>query len=175
MKHGKEKGETAVSKKNVDVGAVSWGNNAGDLRKSNDITGGAVQYAKEFINDKTYKGKVTSTLVYGVQWDATMQFFDNNYIKGNCEPNSYVRNSKGKGNYSGGEIRTGSNENYKVKNIYDMAGNLAEWTMESTVTYPVYRGSTFEDTESGTPASYRCYNPPYAVRYAGFRIALYLN
>ena len=28
------------------------------------------------------------------------------------------------------EVPTGSNDNFKVKNVYDMAGNLAEWTGE---------------------------------------------
>lgn len=52
-----------------------------------DATGGAVELAQNFATEKGYTS-VTSTLYYGVQWDATLQFMDNNYINGTCESSS---------------------------------------------------------------------------------------
>ena len=166
---GKDTEGNLVVKKNAPVyNNVIWGTNM------RDITGGAVELSKNFTDGKTYQEKVTSTLCYGAQWDATMQFFDSNYLTGTCEENSYVRNSTDKGNYSGNILNTGSNENYKVKNIYDMAGNVFECTMEANSdSYRVYRGGTCIYTSSGHPASLRSYSSPsYTDSYLGFRVAL---
>ncbi len=123
---GKEAQKVVVKKNKPVYTNIKWGNSM------TDHTGGAVELAQNFIQDKPYKNSVTTTLCYGVQWDATMQFLDNNYLKNKCDENSYVRNSSDKGSYNVSSlIETGSNDNYSVKNIYDMAGNAWEWTMES--------------------------------------------
>ena len=97
-------------------------------------TGGAVQKAKEFSGEKGYSS-VTSTLIYGVQWDAIMQWIDPAYRTGSCESDSFVRDSTGKGYYEqSAPTVTGSSSDYAVKNIYDLAGNCDEWTMESYYT-----------------------------------------
>lgn len=147
-----------------------------------DITGGAVEKAKKFTDGKPYSGKVTSTLVYGVQWDATMQFMDNNYIKENedeCAEDSYVRNSEGKGWYSTNEdYKEGPTETgyYEYKHIYDMAGNVDEWTMEAYDTSSrVIRGGDYDDVGANYPASGRDYGlPDGSGDGIGFRLALYL-
>ena len=92
-------------------------------------TGGAVELAKNFDTERGYIS-VTSTLIYGVQWDAIMAWIDPAYKTGSCESDSFVRDSTEKGNYSGSLAKTGSNVNHAVKNIYDLAGNVLEWTME---------------------------------------------
>ena len=106
---------------------VGWSN-------SNDMTnelGGAVELSKNFDTVNGYTS-VTSTLIYGVQWDAIMNFIDPAYATGSCAEDSFVRDSSGKGWYSQSvPTTTGSNENYAVKNIYDLGGNVAEWTMEA--------------------------------------------
>ena len=170
---GKDTNGNLVVKKNSPVyNKVGWSN-------SDDMTnkaGGAVELSKNFTNGKSYQGKVTSTLVYGIQWDATMQFFDSNYVTGTCDENSYVRDSTGKGNYSASLINTGSNENYKVKNVYDMAGNVWEWTMEAYSTSDrVFRGGSYGYAGSSYPVSFRDDNlPSVSNDYGGFRSALYL-
>ncbi len=177
---GKEDGKVVV-KKNKPFYNAKWGNSMTDL------TGGAVELAKNFTNDKPYKGKVTSTLVYGIQWDATMQFFDNSYINGTPSSSSYVRESDGKGwyldNYSTGNpnrltgIDMDANASNKVKNIYDMAGNLYEWTMEASSTnYRVYRGGYYFLSGANYPASDRSILRPDLTgsNNVGFRLALYL-
>lgn len=64
----------------------------------------------------------------------------------------------------------------KQKNIYDMAGNVYEWTMEAYNNgYRVYRGGRYSIDGSGNPASVRNVNLPDSTGdYIGFRIALYL-
>ena len=106
---------------------VGW--NANENHAMNDETGGAVELSKNFDNKYT---SVTSTLIYGVQWDAIMAWIDTAYKTGSCSENSFVRDSTGKGYYDqSAPTVTGSSADYAVKNIYDLAGNCNEWTMES--------------------------------------------
>lgn len=118
---------------------IGW-SNSDDMKVE---TGGAVQKSKEFASANNYTS-VTSTLIYGVQWDAIMQWIDPEYKNEDgtlYEKNSFVANSTGKGNYVtnyseiGSLAQTGSNSDYAVKNIYDLAGNVEEWTMESCNAY----------------------------------------
>ena len=121
---------------------VGW--NDSETNAMNDETGGAVELAKGFDTANGYES-VTSTLIYGVQWDAIMNFIDPKYATENCDANSYVVDSSGKGWYEqSSPTLTGSNGNYAVKNIYDLGGNVVEWTMEAIevgdYTVRVYRG-----------------------------------
>lgn len=185
---GNDGSDNVIVQKNATVyNNIKWGTSM------TDITGGAVEKAKNFVKttytDKGKKVGVTSTLVYGVQWDATMQFIDNNYIKENineCAEDSYVRNSTNKGWYSNNfeegnpDQKTGIDvdtaKSNCVKNIYDMAGNVWEWTMEAYLTYGrVYRGGFYGTGGAGIPASYRFGDIPGGSGvYLGFRLALYL-
>lgn len=139
---------------------------------------GAVEKARNFTNGKPYDGKVTSTLIYGVQWDATMQFMDSKYRTGECGEDSYVRNSKGKGWYSiKEETKKGPTETgyYEYKHIYDMAGNVLEWTMEAYDTsVRVSRGGSYNRYGSDIPASIRIGYSDHSDVAIGFRLALYL-
>ena len=114
---------------------VGW-SNSDDMTNE---TGGAVELSKNFDTKRGYNS-VTSTLMYGVQWDAIMQFIDVGYKNVDGTLTSYVADSAGKGNYDedenanpwrGNVTVTGASESYAVKNIYDLAGNCWEWTMES--------------------------------------------
>lgn len=160
---GNDGSNNVVVKKGVDVyNNIGW-NASGNM---NDETGGAVEKAKEFASKQGYTS-VTSTLVYGVQWDAVMQFIDSKYINGECDEDSYVRNSTEKGWYknncdstdkgnkepnpdhiTGLDLIYNSEPNVianKQKNIYDMAGNVWEWTMEANSTnFRVTRGDGYD-------------------------------
>ena len=91
-----------------------------------DLGDGIVEIAREMYKESdATKGKVVSTLVYGVCWDETVRFIKKNYPEIEKNSNEY-------GNYSSGDtILTGSEIKYSLNNIYDMAGNVWEWTMES--------------------------------------------
>ena len=126
---------------------IGWNGNENDAM--NDEAGGAVEVAKRMYS-KERGDSVTSTLIYGVQWDAIMQFIDSGYKNEDGTLTSYVADSTGRGNYNedkntndwkGSPTVTGASADYAEKNIYDLAGNCWEWTMESYNTYSrVVRG-----------------------------------
>lgn len=155
---GKDDNGNVVVQKNMPVySKIQWG------ASMTDATGGAVELSKKFATEKGYTS-VTSTLCYSVQWDATMQFFDSNYLAGTCDSSSYVVNSTGKGNYSGNLMNTGSNDAYSLKNIYDMAGNVWDWTMEAcnynSNSYRSARGGSYDNDGSDSPTSSRTIGNP---------------
>ena len=170
--------ENVVEKQGVNVyNNVKWSAN-GEMQETTGATGGAVELARNFDTANNYIS-VTSTLIYGVQWDAIMQWIDPAYKTGTCASDSFVANSDGKGYYNASApTTTGSSDNYAVKNIYDLAGNVAEWTMESYgTTFRVTRGGPYYDAGSDYPASTRntYYDPPSSSYDAfGFRVTLYL-
>ena len=53
----------------------------------------------------------------------------------------------------------GTNEYWKVNNIYDIAGNATEWTQEkySTGTFRATRGGNYDYNSDVTPAAHRNY------------------
>ena len=165
--------EVLVQKNKYVYNWIGW-NNSNNM---NDEKGGAVELSKNFVIKNGYASTVTSTLIYGVQWDAIMNFIDSAYSTENCNSNSFVRDSTGKGNYAGGLAKTGSNPSYAVKNIYDLAGNAFEWTMEEgTPSGRVVRGGVHASSGMVSPASSRStyMNPAYMDVNIGFRLALYV-
>ena len=173
-----------VSQKGVGVwNFIPWGGTttaqASDGMQGNDNADGAVKVARSMYTKSSTCG-VNSTLCYGVQWDAAMSFIDSNYGKAvgdtGISASSYVVDSKGKGNYSGNIAATGSSTAYEQKHIYDLAGNVFEWTMEAYDTdRRVFRGGSYNVAGSDGPASSRPGNSPALTPYnIGFRVALYL-
>lgn len=82
-----------------------------------------------------------------------------------------------KGNYSGSRIETGSNPDYAVNNIYDMAGNVWDWTLEANDTLArIERGGFYYSTGSSYPASSRDYygSPTLSDDSYGSRVTLYV-
>lgn len=167
-KNGDLTKDEAVVKKNKNVyNYIGW--SLADNMSSE--LGGAIELSRNFAKNQGYdQTKVHSTLCYSVQWDTALNFIDPGYT-------GYAKDSTGKGNYTGELLKTGSNEEYKVKNIYDMAGNVYERTMELDGTCRVSRGGNYAQTGFSYPASSRRASSPnygvYGDRF-GFRIALYL-
>ena len=145
----------AASKQGKEVwNYIAWGDSTSEIG-----TEGAVYQAQQMYTDKNTYG-VTSTLIYGVQWDAIMTWIDPEYKTGNCDTStSFVANSDEKGNYNylvDNPTFTGSDANYAVKNIYDLAGNVAEWTMETYASSSkILRGGSFYFSGASAPASNR--------------------
>ena len=85
------------------------------------------------------------------------------------------------------EIATGSSDNTRTNNIYDLAGNMWEWTTETKIrknngnninyTFAVLRGGSFIDGGSHSPVV--CRSGDGTVSYAtvgiGFRAVLYIE
>ena len=162
---GNENGKV-VSKK----GAIVWNNVRWGTSMTEIGTDGAVAKAKGMYTDKSTYG-VTSTLIYGVQWDAIMSWIDPAYKTSTCDTSSsFVANSTGKGNYSGEIATCGSSDAYRLKNIYDLAGNVREWTLEAQSNNDrVDRGGYFNYVGIDSPASARNVNFPPDVSHSNVR------
>ena len=162
-----EAGETITSKKNTTPKTnIKWG------ATTQDSSEGAVELAEKFSDNQGYTS-VKSTLCYGVQWDAIMRTLYN----GNETEKNYIFNSNGMGNYqTEGKMATGNDNTYQIKNIYDLAGNVKEWTMERYgETGKVARGGSYLEAGNTNPVSDRSISDNgEASNEIGYRIALYL-
>lgn len=75
-------------------------------------------------------------------------------------------------------LTTGASDTFQAKHIFDLAGNLLEWTMESYTGNAdrLCRSGTYTRTGSDYPANFRMINgPTYVSNDLSFRIALYLK
>ena len=167
---GKGTADTLVVKK----GANIWNNTTHQE---------AMNYSNELYKDSD---EVMSTLIYGIQWDAALKFIESNGYD--------IKNSSSWGNYNdsvgnaatdSGNIQTsGTNETWKANNIYDIAGNVEEWTMEADFregiddnVKRIIRGGNYGTSGKFAPASFRYRQNGIGVYSAiyGFRVALYLK
>ena len=174
-------------------------------------TGGAVEVARSLYTKTDESFGVESTLTYGAQWDAVVQWYK--------EKGLDIENSTAYGNYMNNEISydeinsgakyaefntskwtleaftevtsnysktssqshlltTGALKAANKNNIYDIAGNLIEWTMEGiSARGRVLRGGSYFDDGGYYPVSNRYDFGPYGsdVDLFGFRSALYIK
>lgn len=75
-------------------------------------------------------------------------------------------------------LTTGASDAFQAKHIFDLAGNLLEWTMEAYTSSAsrLCRSGTYTRSGSGYPANFRMINSPtYVSNDLSFRIALYLK
>ncbi len=83
------------------------------------------------------------------------------------------------------EMSTGASDNTKLKNIYDMAGNIAEWTTEygyrnsesDGTKYAVLRGGSFSSDGIGSIAERNALEEAVGTKSytMGFRVVLYIK
>ena len=138
-------------------------------------------------NVVTGNSNVKSTMIYGVQWDATMDWlkatkFQNDPSKVNTDSSSWGNYSNSSGDAdvegAGSKQNTGYSDYWKANNIYDLAGNCWERTQEATSTGSrVLRGGNYYSySGSERPASARDDNYP-SNSYSNFssRATLYMS
>lgn len=104
-----------------------------------------------------------TTLTYQLMKNSTTWGnYDNakfNYIAANAETPLMT---KTKAQSKSTRIPAGSAEYTKANNVYDMAGNVWDWTTEAYSTYDrVYRGGSYYFYGSDNPASYRSILSPF--------------
>ena len=136
--------------------------------------------------------KVETRMIWGCQWDVTMNWLISSGAKTSNEVN---KNSSTWGNYSnyntannytegtagyeknaGSLQNTGSSENWKANNIYDLAGNVWEWTQEAGGTSRrAGRGGCYNLHGSGYPASNRANNSPVSSDFDNIRFSSHFN
>ena len=145
----------------------------------------AKSLAESFATKQGYKAK--TKLVSSYAWDTTIAFIQ--------KVNSDYGSSSEEGNYSDttfsytdiiGAKQTKAKSSYllvptgqttPVCNIYDMGGNVWEWTTESysvTDYHYALRGGYYYDGFASIPAGYRGNNSDLANDYYGFRITLFM-
>ncbi|MDD2627272.1 MAG: hypothetical protein PHR25_03025 [Clostridia bacterium] len=156
---------------------IPWGgtqdDTAYDWFAGDDNANGAVKVARSLYPDNSQNTRgVVSHLIYGVQWDAVMRWYKASGIN--------VKDSSEYGNYlGGGGLKvTGSEATYQKKNIYDLAGNVYEWTMEAySWNGRVGFGGAYASRGSIAPVSSRSlYSLPYvAGDNKGLRIVAYIK
>ena len=133
---------------------------------------------------------VKTSMIFGGLWDETLQWLVDTGNKTYAE----IADSTSWGNYnnvtfeyvttSGGtaikvegtntRVPAGSTEYTKANNIYDMAGNVRDWTLEGAVGCRL-RGGNYIAT-SGMAASHRSdSNPGISNDCCGFRAYLYIR
>ena len=150
----------------------------------------AKKLAEGFSTKQGYTS-VKSKLVSSYAWDTAIAFIQ--------KTNSDYGNSSEEGNYNNsptftytGIADTEKNKQTKangtstliptgqttaVNNIYDMGGNVGEWTTESysnTSNPYTHRGGSYFDKFADYPAGYRILSSVYANDGFGFRCTLYL-
>ena len=136
---------------------------------------------------KLHNDSVVSSMIYYSQWDAIMTWMSD-VENPNVDGAYYINISTGMGHYCYNEeydliteeapIKTGSNDNYKVKNIYDLAGNMNEWTQRAGSEDGTRwcRGGGLLDDYNGFPAKSKYHDWPEAPYGCnGSRLSLYIK
>ena len=151
-------------------------------------------------------GSYTSSLMFGVQWDLILKYIETKNATtqynlktesktiGNYNNNLWNitnANAKYSANYGSSFtacpkqklenasilLTTGANKSFSLMNIYDLAGNVWEWTLEKTFddSSPCTgRGGSYYNLGSNNPASHRDDRSMFAsANDLGFRLSLY--
>ena len=128
---------------------------------------------------------VQTGLLTGKAWDRTCHWIED-YIK-TLNSNSSLTKSQYYGNYAnsqspanvtgyGSKQVAGFSDKWSVKNIYDLAGNVYEWTAEACSTDRIYRGGVYDWGGDIHPVSYRYnYGPSHTDYKLGFRSRVYIK
>ena len=146
----------------------------------------AVSLAEGFATKQGYKAK--TKLVSSYAWDTTISFLQ--------KVNSDYGSSSEEGNYgdttfsytditgasktkaNGSDVLVPTGQTTPVCNIYDMGGNVFEWTTESfSDTGDPYarRGGRYYSNFAGSPAGYRENSSDNANDSTGFRLTLFMQ
>ena len=159
--------------------------------------------AQQLSEGLAISGK-TGSLMFGIQWDLVLKYLETNGISqadlktnssswGNYSDVSFNIN-RGKYSINNGAsyigvksiyskpvssvlLTTGTTKRNSKMNIYDISGNVWEWTLEKSTHTDnpcVFRGGNYDSEGSHVPASVRGYNTTSANGYnIAFRPALW--
>ncbi len=161
---------------------------------------GAVFLSKQLYGKTDDEGKygVVSTLCYGIQWDAILEFVKDethgvvdSTTWGNYSENKltikrttaqYFNNAQWVDIPDGGYYKstaklltTGADDSFAAKNIYDIAGNCWEWTMEVKSSSRVNRGGGSNSGEPASSRDTRSFMPKDCLDNFTFRPSLYIK
>ena len=162
------------------------------------VSGNSINWYRMYAQQKAYRNLTeissarTSSMIWGSQWDQIMIWMKDvpsEYTDTTYTGKFYVTNAVGMGNFgtiSGvndgwssttSPAPTGYQDSYKVKNIYDLAGNVYDWTLEADYTYGrVIRGGYYYytyTTYTRPDSRYGSIGPIGSNSYNGSRPTLY--
>ncbi|MBO5413332.1 MAG: hypothetical protein J6A29_03400 [Clostridia bacterium] len=189
---------------------VGWGLTMSDY--TSDVTCNSKNQGKGalYLSKHMYDGKdigATSTLCYGIQWDAMLEFikeeknvtssrdwgnyYDTAYtitrttakfIKRPDQGTTWTQvTATGKEKKTSESIllTTGASDSFSAKNIYDVEGNVSEWTNEAHSKYRTHRGGNWGAyVGCDRPACERSYLYTYGSNngeFWGFRPVLHIK
>ena len=145
----------------------------------------AISLAEGFATKQGYKAK--TKLVSSYAWDTTIAFMQkvNSDYGSSSEEGNYKDTTFSYTDITGASKTKAKNSNVIVPtgqttpvcNIYDMGGNVYEWTTESySNTYSPYatRGGSYNLNFADRPAGYRNYCSDSAYDSIGFRLTLFM-
>ena len=149
----------------------------------------AKSLAEGFKTQQNYSSTIKTKLVSSYAWDTTITFlqkvnsdYGSSSEEGNYKDTTFsytditgASQTKAKSSSSGVLVPTG--QTTPVCNIYDMGGNVLEWTPE-TYSYTdlpcTRRGGCYGDYFAYCPAGYRNRHSAEASAIVGFRITLFM-
>lgn len=148
----------------------------------------------------------TSSLMFGIQWDLVLKYLEtkganseslkaDSTLYGNYKNNTYtLTNESARYNQSSTGwltaipyqklentevlVTSGANSGFCIQNIYDLAGNLSEWTYNAIYDETISNyvggngGDYLKDGDTTAANYYGTYNTRTAAKEVGFRISL---
>lgn len=135
----------------------------------------AMEAAKTFGDGVSVK----SHLPYGAEYDSVLEWF----IKSKARTTDEIASDSTQwGNFWNTKdsprkvVKTGRCKEWSTNGIYDLAGNVDEWTQEKNKSsYRVFRGGNYCNNGNYCPVACRNYdNPFFNCDYTGFRATLFL-
>ena len=154
------KEQAVVVKGNTNISRQTWYTmykKCKELEESNTVRTGMIwgnQFDRTLMwliesKNKTKEEIIKDSTSWGNYYDATFEYTNSSGSTVTKNENSSIR------------IPSGSSEYTKANNIYDIAGNVWDWTMEAGYTsYRVSRGSNYVNYGYLSPASYHSSNFP---------------
>jgi hypothetical protein len=170
------------------------------VSKKNSVPWNFIDYpnakanAERMYNSTDY---IQSGLITGKQWDTVLKWLENssknvqtdstlwgNYYSASI-PGISERSSNFGATWTTSSIKpssdtyllkTGHSDYTKANNIYDLAGNVREWTSEIYTSYRVRRGGCYDNGGADAPAGHRYYDSlSSSGGQLGYRCVLYIK